>query len=277
MEAVDPAGQLRNIRNLKIYDYLVQSRKERGVLAQELAQTIPNAVHVVGDVDIDDVTIPNFLVVNERVLLFENIGATQHLDREVEADKKAIVDITSRVDTLEKDTAKESDTVRSLLRRAVYVLTDSEKAPYDAQSTPAVKWVERVNYGLTWFSIGPSRSLWILGFFIPPAWIVGSFYIFSKLSTRRAGGILNFVMFVIYLILSILYHANSYPPTIVSINNNRIMVASILVGALFGCLLITVRRIRKQMEKKKKKENLERLRLELLETIQKHADGKKDT
>lgn len=30
IEAVDPIEQLKNIRNLKIYDYLVQSRKERG-------------------------------------------------------------------------------------------------------------------------------------------------------------------------------------------------------------------------------------------------------
>lgn len=71
IESVDPVEQLKNIRNLKIYDYLVQSRKERGVLAQELAQHLPHAVHVAGDVHIDDVSIPNFLVVNERVLLLK--------------------------------------------------------------------------------------------------------------------------------------------------------------------------------------------------------------
>ncbi len=58
------------------FDYVsssLMSNKICIVLAQELAQQMPNAVQVAGDVVIDDVTFPNFLVVNERTLLFESI------------------------------------------------------------------------------------------------------------------------------------------------------------------------------------------------------------
>jgi hypothetical protein len=43
------------------------------VLAQELAAVLPSAVHDMGTVTIGTNTLPNFLVVNEHVLLYENI------------------------------------------------------------------------------------------------------------------------------------------------------------------------------------------------------------
>ncbi len=61
---------------------------------------MPEAVHEVGDVEVDSQTVPNFLVVNERILLYENIGATQQLDKNLEAEKQNIVDIDSKVTTL---------------------------------------------------------------------------------------------------------------------------------------------------------------------------------
>jgi hypothetical protein len=96
---VDNKAQLRRIRKLKIYDYQVHSNSERGgilsflslapllsfpisssnffsrnlVLAQELATVMPEAVHTMGDTQIGGTTIPNFLVVNERTLLYESI------------------------------------------------------------------------------------------------------------------------------------------------------------------------------------------------------------
>jgi len=273
VESVDPLDQLKNIRNLKIYDYLVQSRKERGVLAQELAQHMPNAVHVAGDVHIDDVTIPNFLVVNERVLLFENIGATQQLDLEVASDKKAIVDITSRVNELEV-TSQDSDTVRSLLHRVVDVVTDTEKAPkvpgYPREN-PGVSWSENVTHGLTWFSIGPSRSMWILGFFLPIVWVLGSLFIFSKVPTRRAGGVLNLVMWLIYLALSLAFNLSFMPITADGHQNNIVNTVLLAMGVILGVVFVVVRRIRKRIEKRRRVEKLQRLRLDLIDSIQKHA------
>jgi hypothetical protein len=43
------------------------------VIAQELEQVMPNAVKHVGDVNLNGREINDFLVVNERVLLYENI------------------------------------------------------------------------------------------------------------------------------------------------------------------------------------------------------------
>lgn len=88
---VDTESQLDHVRNLKIYDYVVRSQPERGgnlffclliiimiltiiiVIAQELQAIMPNAVHTVGTVENENQTIPNLLVVNERVLLYESI------------------------------------------------------------------------------------------------------------------------------------------------------------------------------------------------------------
>lgn len=43
------------------------------MLAQELQVVIPSAVQEIGDTNIGGNTIPNLLVVNERVLLYESI------------------------------------------------------------------------------------------------------------------------------------------------------------------------------------------------------------
>ena len=92
---------------------------------------MPPAVHEAGDVNINGVTVPNLLVVNERSLLYENIptsslssypfssslsssflsfhlafddiehiGATQQLDKHLQIEKSNIVEIDSRVDHL---------------------------------------------------------------------------------------------------------------------------------------------------------------------------------
>jgi hypothetical protein len=274
VESVDPLDQLKNIRNLKIYDYLVQSRKERGVLAQELAQHMPNAVHVAGDVHIDDVTIPNFLVVNERVLLFENIGATQQLDKEVASDKKAIIDINTRVNELE--VTSKDDTYHSLLHRVIDVVTDTEKAPKVPHNNnnpidEEVSWSENVNHGLTWFSIGPSRSMWILGFFIPVVWVLGSLYIFSKVPTRRAGGVLNLVMWLIYLTLSLIFNLSFMPIVAGGKNNNIVNTVLLAMGIILGVVFVVVRRIRKRIEKHRRMEKMHKLRLDLIASIQQHA------
>jgi hypothetical protein len=272
IEAVDPLNQLKNIRNLQIYDYLIKSRKERGVLAQELQQVMPNAVHVAGDVRIDDVTIPNFLLVNERTLLFENIGATQQLDKEVESDKQAIVEITNRVDTLE-ETTHDSDHVKSLLHRLVDVVTDTEKAPkvphagYPPGYEPPPDWSENVNHGLTWFNIGPARTMWIAGFFIPLVWVIGSLYIFSKVPTRRAGGILNLVMWLIYMVLSLIFNLSFLPG-----KNNVINTVFLAMGVVLGFVFVVVRRIRKRIEKRRRMERLQRLRLDLIDSLTKQGE-----
>lgn len=187
--------------------------------------------------------------------------------------KKAIIDINSRVSELE--VTSKDDTYRSLLHRVVDVVTDTEKAPKVPQNgnplEQEVSWSENVTHGLTWFSIGPSRSMWILGFFIPVVWVLGSLYIFSKVPTRRAGGVLNLVMWLIYLVLSLIFNLSFMPIVAGGKNNSIVNTILLAMGVILGVVFVVVRRIRKRIEKRRRMEKLHKLRLDLIDSIQKHA------
>lgn len=78
------------------------------MLAQELEAVLPEAVEKLGDVQLQDGNVVhNLLVVNERVLLFENIGATQELSKIIDEESETLGAIDSRVGKLE-----EGETVR---------------------------------------------------------------------------------------------------------------------------------------------------------------------
>ena len=72
------------------------------VIAQELEKVMPDAVHHIGDVSVSGHNVENLLVVNERMLLLENIGATQHLDKAVKREKEEIEFVNSKVKELEE-------------------------------------------------------------------------------------------------------------------------------------------------------------------------------
>ena len=76
------------------------------VLAQEVQKVLPEAVQqIVKDVQLTEgSTVSNLLVVNERVLLFENIGATQELAKLVTEEGQIIDAIDGRVGKLEQCT-----------------------------------------------------------------------------------------------------------------------------------------------------------------------------
>lgn len=144
IKEVDPTSQLDNIRNLKIYDYIVRSQSERGglylslaqcysinyfsVLAQELQAVIPQAVHTVGDVDMGNQVgvVPDFMVVNERYLLFDTIGATKQLDKALESEKQNIIDVDTRVANLKETAAQENTEVNDKIRSVFDVLFEEE-------------------------------------------------------------------------------------------------------------------------------------------------------
>eukprot|EP01113_Clastostelium_recurvatum_P045042 TRINITY_DN7683_c0_g1_i3.p1 TRINITY_DN7683_c0_g1~~TRINITY_DN7683_c0_g1_i3.p1 ORF type:complete len:517 (-),score=150.14 TRINITY_DN7683_c0_g1_i3:442-1992(-) len=92
---VQTGTQLQNIQNLQMYNYdrIDLSRPpgdvtyvpERGFLAQEVQRVVPGAVRTVGDVRLPDGTkVDDMLVVDDRVLLMETIGATQELGHTVQ-------------------------------------------------------------------------------------------------------------------------------------------------------------------------------------------------
>jgi hypothetical protein len=79
---LDPQEHANNLSKLRLYEYDIGSgdgkslRTERGVIAQEAKEAIPHAVKVAGDVTVGEQKFDDLLVVNERALLYENIGAT---------------------------------------------------------------------------------------------------------------------------------------------------------------------------------------------------------
>jgi hypothetical protein len=72
------------------------------VIAQEVQKLIPHAVEEIGDVQLNSgETIQNLLVVNERILLFENIGATQELKQLLDQENRTVGQLGERINTLE--------------------------------------------------------------------------------------------------------------------------------------------------------------------------------
>lgn len=110
-ENIQPAStktSLQNITRLKLYDYDLKNpakpgeARERGVLAQELQSILPMAVKQLDQVKIENgTTVQNVLVVNERMLLYENIGATQELYNHVLEDEGNVTKLGEKVNKLE--------------------------------------------------------------------------------------------------------------------------------------------------------------------------------
>lgn len=104
---VDSAAQLRTIEELKLYDYEVNTsstaehyKKERGVIAQELKEVLPEAVRVIPT---SHKELGNeMLIVDDRILLLENIGATQQLDHILKKEQATREYVNSKVKELEE-------------------------------------------------------------------------------------------------------------------------------------------------------------------------------
>jgi len=232
--AVNTSKQLENISNLKIYDYELKQwksgtqqntpRKERGVLAQELQTIIPEAVQKLGDVQLKDGSVVhNLLVVNERVLLFENIGATQQISKILEEGSGAIDEIDSRVEKLEEGEEK-VDQTQTRIDQVIEFVTNEE-----FQLDKDEGWCCYCSI----FGMGPAWTLFILGFFFWIFWLFGVFYIFScQNRVRRFGGAAN----LLACILSVMYL--SVIPTFFPIEAITIsLLASFIAGVIILSLL----------------------------------------
>ncbi|XP_022907094.1 myelin regulatory factor-like protein isoform X1 [Onthophagus taurus] len=104
----DTRQQLQNVQKLRVvryeYDSEIASKLERssgnmidtGVIAQEVAEILPEAVSPAGNLILHDGTsIDNFLVVNKERIFMENIGAVKELC-------KVTDNLENRIDQLEK-------------------------------------------------------------------------------------------------------------------------------------------------------------------------------
>jgi len=169
---VDGSQQLKNIKDLQIYDYDLKgwrSVRERGVIAQDVEKLMPYAVEKLENVVLPNgQVIQNLLVVNERVLLFENIGATQHLSTVVEEEKKAVHTVGNRVNKLELDTAM-------LVNGSVDDRTRLEKVvDYIASEEYNIDQDDGTCCYCSVCGLGPGWTVWLVGFLLPPLlWLIG--------------------------------------------------------------------------------------------------------
>eukprot|EP01117_Protostelium_nocturnum_P006084 TRINITY_DN2190_c0_g1_i1.p1 TRINITY_DN2190_c0_g1~~TRINITY_DN2190_c0_g1_i1.p1 ORF type:complete len:838 (-),score=311.05 TRINITY_DN2190_c0_g1_i1:299-2812(-) len=203
LSRVSPADSLKNISNLRVYDYDLKKWKEagshrhreRGVLAQDVQRVLPQAVETVGDVELGNgQVIQNLLVVNERVLLFENIGATQELKSLLENEMGYSDQLGTRVGKMEyKGDAMENR-------------VQAEKNRLDGVVDYIMSEEARVDNGFaccfcSMFGLGPAWTMWVLGWIFPPFWLAGIPYIASWTnSTRRKAGIACLVSMIIFIL-----------------------------------------------------------------------------
>jgi len=163
---------------------------------------MPDAVHGVGDMEINSKTIPNFLVVNERMLLYENLGATQQLDKDLEEEKGNIENINSQMTDLTA-TAKASQT--QVQGKVQYIMDLLFQEEYKKKVTYAGLEEEYVNFQFSVFKTGPARSLFLLGHFAPVFWVFGALYIFSNVNYRKVLGFMSALRLAIHVALYYLF------------------------------------------------------------------------
>jgi len=102
---VKTANALNTIQNLKVYDYGFipeyddsPNRKERGFLAQQVKEVIPEAVSVIGDKELSNgKVLKNFHVLNESRIVAETVAAVQELHKVIMAQQEEIARLREEV------------------------------------------------------------------------------------------------------------------------------------------------------------------------------------
>lgn len=111
-QEIDSKEQLKKVAGMKIYNYKFSDdyadhvglpedrRKDTGVIAQEIQEVLPDAVHETGDLQLPNgKEVKNLLVVNKDRIFMENVGAVKELC-------KLTDNLEVRIDELEKMNSK---------------------------------------------------------------------------------------------------------------------------------------------------------------------------
>ncbi|ERL90242.1 myelin regulatory factor-like protein isoform X2 [Dendroctonus ponderosae] len=123
---LDSGEQLRNMSKINIYKYDVdpalqlsrgKETSDTGVIAQEVALVLPDAVRPSGALVLESGIIDDFLVVNKDRIFMESVGAVQELGKVTENLKARIVELERINRTLNRikrgDSLKSDSTVNS--------------------------------------------------------------------------------------------------------------------------------------------------------------------
>jgi hypothetical protein len=227
--AVNPASHLSALEQIKIYDYEVRQddkgnyKKERGVIAQELKEVLPHAVETVPPLHTD--LGEAMYIVNDRVLLFESIGATKYLDTVVKKDQATLDFVNKKVKELEEEERLTSSSLSRTVQSMVDIIL-SEDFRETAEN-------ECLYCGTSIMGLGPAWTLFIIGFFFFPSWILGSLYIGSKLKAKKLAGLANFLMvcFLVLVIVSFSFYGTDVIPQ---------FAAAVVILMVVGILVVYI-------------------------------------
>lgn len=263
IRALDGKTQLENIEKLQLYEYDLRHERgkdgaslhETGVLAQELRKVLPQAVQVLQNVTLSDGTImPELLVVQDRALLYENIGATKQLGAEVRKNQANLTNLQKRSQELKAMTNRAFAAVG---RSLDYLLTETGD-DYNNEDIKA-KWCY-----CTLFGLGPAWTIYFLGFVIPPLWLFGIFYISSFQHVKKLAGFFSAISLCLYIaFIALIFSMSVSPATLVAA---PVAVAALGFVLLFGPIAMSwghKKRRRKYYKFAKKKVHKARLRQEL--------------
>eukprot|EP01133_Synstelium_polycarpum_P003734 gene3734-4304_t len=249
--------------------------REKGFLAQELREVLPNAVTVAGEVRLQDgTTIPNLLVVNDRVILLENIGATQQIGRTLKKEQDHIIEMDKEINRVKIGNTTDS---RTLLyptkgkRDQHAVLTKMQDlVSFMLSEEDANAGGNHVDDSCIYCSImglGPAWTMWIFGWFFPFFFIVGSFYLFSPSRVKWISGLVNFItMLVVGMTIVLL---TFYVPNLAGV----ILIPSLIGIGIFVCIVVGFFRQRTWDSKKRYlRERMKLMQTDGYQNINEHID-----
>lgn len=263
IRALDGRTQLENIERLQLYEYDLKHERDKdgaslhetGVLAQELRKVLPQAVQVLQNVTLADGTImPELLVVQDRALLYENIGATKQLGAEVRKNQANLTALQKRSQEIKAVTNRAFAAVG---RSLDYLLTETGD-DYTRDDIKA-KWCY-----CTLFGLGPAWTIYFLGFIIPPLWLCGIFYISSFQHVKKLAGFFSAISLCLYIAYIALIFSMSMHPG--ALTGAMVSVAGLGIVLLFGPIAMSwghKKQRRKYYKFTKKKVHKARLRKEL--------------
>ncbi|EGG23096.1 NDT80/PhoG-like protein [Cavenderia fasciculata] len=214
--------------------------KEKGFLAQELREVIPNAVSVAGEVRLQDgSTIPNLLVVNDRVLLLENIGATQQIGRTLRREHDHIIEMDKEINRVKLEGNRQQHVVLNKMQDLVtFMLSEEQSKQHNSDHGDSCVYCSLMG-------LGPAWTMFVFGFFVPLFWLFGSFFLFSPSRVKWVSGLVNFITLVIFVIATVLLVF--YQPNIAA----AIIMPSIIVFGIVLCIVIGFFRQRTWESKKR--------------------------
>ncbi|KYQ88188.1 NDT80/PhoG-like protein [Tieghemostelium lacteum] len=212
---------------------------EKGFIAQEVQKVMPNAVKLAGDVQLQDgTTVPNLLVVNDRVLLMENIGATQQIGRTLKNEQQHIIQMDEEINRVKQEGKRDQHVVLSKMQDLVSFMLSEE-------SKQQQRDVDESCIYCSIMGLGPAWTCFSLGFFFPLFWVAGSLFLFSGSRVKWVSGLANFLALVIEVIVISLF--TFYLPRIAAI----VLAPSIVAMGIVVCIFVGFFR-QKNVESKKR-------------------------